>query len=39
MISPKFSDIVQVAVVVTDIQSAMERYETVYGIGPGKRCT
>lgn len=34
MMSPKFSDIVQVAVVVTDIQSAMERYETVYGIGP-----
>lgn len=29
-----FRDIVQVAVVVKDIQSAMARYENVYGIGP-----
>lgn len=29
-----FKDVVQVAVVVNDAKATMERYETVYGIGP-----
>ena len=34
MENSKFHDIVQVAVVVKDIQAAIDRYESIYGIGP-----